>query len=212
MTTVAEATSILAGRDPVLAALADEAGPMRLRRSTMAPFAALAQAIVYQQLAGPAARAIHGRLVAALPDGVEPEPLLALSDETLRAVGLSNNKVRSLRDLAAKALDGTVELSPRRLSRQSDEEVITRLSSVRGIGPWTAQMFLIFQLRRLDVWPVADLGIRNGYGLAWRIPTPTARELEPLGDPFRPYRTILAWYCWRAAEIYAGAADSALTR
>jgi DNA-3-methyladenine glycosylase II len=207
-----EAASDLARRDPVLARLIAEAGPMRLRRPGMRPFAALVQAIVYQQLAGAAARAIHGRLVAALSDGVEPEALLALSDSTLRTVGLSANKVRSLRDLATKVLDGTVVLSPRGLSRQSDEEIVARLSTVRGIGPWTAEMFLIFQLRRLDVWPVGDLGVRHGYGLAWKIPTPTARELEPLGDPYRPYRTVVAWYCWRAAELYAGAADSALTR
>jgi DNA-3-methyladenine glycosylase II len=208
----AEATRILAARDPVLAGLVAEAGPMRIRRRTMSPFEALVQAIVYQQLAGPAARAIHGRLIAALDGGVGPEALLALSDETLRTVGLSGAKVRSLRDLAGKVLDGTVVLSPRALARQSDEEVIARLSSVRGIGPWSAQMFLIFQLRRLDVWPVADLGVRNGYGLAWKIPTPTARELEPLGEPYRPYRTVVAWYCWRAAELYAGAAASAVTR
>jgi DNA-3-methyladenine glycosylase II len=73
-------------------------------------------------------------------------------------------------------------------------------------------MFLMFQLRRLDVWPVGDFGVRNGYGLAWKVPTPTARELEPLGDRFRPYRTVVAWYCWRAVELYAGAAESALTR
>ncbi|HEY8857957.1 MAG TPA: hypothetical protein VIM27_00800, partial [Gaiellales bacterium] len=145
-------------------------------------------------------------------DDVEPEALLALSDETLRAVGLSTNKVRSLRDLATKVLDGTVVLSPRGLSRQSDEEVIASLSTVRGIGPWTAQMFLMFQLRRLDVWPVGDYGVRHGYGLAWNVPTPTARELEPLGEPYRPYRTVVAWYCWRAVELYAGAAGSALTR
>jgi DNA-3-methyladenine glycosylase II len=143
---------------------------------------------------------------------VEPEALLALSDEALRAVGLSANKTRSLRDLATKVLDGTVILSPRGLSRQSDEEVIARLSTVRGIGPWTAQMFLMFRLRRLDVWPVGDFGVRQGYGLAWSIPMPTARELEPLGDPYRPYRTVVAWYCWRAAELHAGAASSALTR
>jgi DNA-3-methyladenine glycosylase II len=208
----AEGGRILANRDPVLAALIEEAGPIRLSRSTMSHFAALVQAIVYQQLAGAAARAIHGRLVAALGDSVEPEALLALSDPTLRTVGLSNNKARSLRDLATKVLDGTVDLAPRRLSRQSDEEVVARLSTVRGIGPWTAEMFLIFQLRRLDVWPVGDLGVRQGYGLAWKVPTPTARELEPLGEPYRPYRTVLTWYCWRAAELYAGAAGSALTR
>ena len=184
---------------------------MRIRRRTMSPFEALVQAIVYQQLAGPAARAIHGRLVAALDDRVEPEVLLALSNETLRSVGLSSAKARSLRDLAGKALEGTVVLSPRALARRSDDEVVARLSSVRGVGPWTAQMFLIFQLRRLDVWPVGDLGVRHGYGLAWNVPTPTARELEPLGNPYRPHRTVLTWYCRRAAELRAGAAASAAT-
>jgi len=119
----------------------------------MSHFAALVQAIVYQQLAGPAARAIHGRLLAALDDDPAPEPLLALSDETLRTVGLSAAKVRSLRDLAAKVLDGAVMLAPRALGRQSDAEIVERLSTVRGIGPWSAEMFLLFQLRRLDVWP-----------------------------------------------------------
>jgi DNA-3-methyladenine glycosylase II len=208
----AEAAGILATRDPVLARLIEEAGPIRVSRRTGSHFAGLVQAIVYQQLAGAAARAIHGRLVAALHDDVQPEALLAVSDETLRAAGLSANKARSLRDLATKVLDGTVILSPRRLSRQSDEEVIARLSSVRGIGPWTAQMFLIFRLRRLDVWPVGDFGVRQGYGLAWKVPMPTARELEPLGDPYRPYRTVVAWYCWRAVELYSGAAESALSR
>jgi DNA-3-methyladenine glycosylase II len=211
-TSHAEAAEILASRDPVLADLIAAAGPIRISRSRTTHFAALVEAIVYQQLAGAAARAIHGRLVAALNDDVEPEVLLSLSDETLRAAGLSGNKARSLRDLAAKVLDGTVVLEPRRLSRRPDEDVIAALSTVRGIGPWTAQMFLMFQLRRLDVWPVGDFGVRQGYGLAWKIPMPTARELEPLGEPFRPYRTVVAWYCWRAVELYTGAADSALTR
>ena len=103
-------------------------------------------------------------------------------------------------------------LTPRGLSRQDDESLIAALSSVRGVGRWTAQMFLIFQLRRIDVWPTGDFGVRRGYGLGWEVPMPTARQLEPLGDPFRPYRSVAAWYCWRAAELYAGAADSALTR
>jgi DNA-3-methyladenine glycosylase II len=92
------------------------------------------------------------------------------------------------------------------------DPVIARLSTVLGIGQWTAQMFLLFQLRRLDVWPTGDLGVRRGYGLAWKIPMPAPRELDVLGDPFKPYRSIAAWYCWRAAELYAGAGDSALTR
>jgi DNA-3-methyladenine glycosylase II len=208
----AAAAEMLASRDQVLAGLIAAAGPIRIGRRTGSHFAGLVEAIVYQQLAGAAARAIHGRLVAALDDDVRPEAVLALSDETLRAAGLSANKARSLRDLAAKVLDGTVVLSPRGLSRQSDEDVIARLCSVRGIGPWTAQMFLIFRLRRLDVWPTGDFGVRQGYGLAWNVPMPTARELEPRGDPYRPYRTVVAWYCWRAVELYARAADSALTR
>jgi DNA-3-methyladenine glycosylase II len=137
---------------------------------------------------------------------------MALSDASLRAVGLSANKAASLRDLAAKVLDGTVTLSARRLSRVSDEEIIARLSAVRGIGRWTAEMFLLFQLRRLDVWPTGDLGVRRGYGLAWEVPMPTARELQPLGDPYRPYRSVVAWYCWRAAERSAETAESAVTR
>jgi DNA-3-methyladenine glycosylase II len=205
------AARILAERDPVIGRLLAETGPPRLRRLPGPPFAAIVQAIVYQQLAGAAAAAIHGRLVAALGGDVQPEALAALSDETMRAVGMSRNKMLSLRDLAAKVLDGTVVLSPRGLARQSDEEIITRLSTVRGIGRWTAEMFLLFQLRRLDVWPTGDLGVRRGYGLAWGIPMPTAKQLEPLGEPFRPYRSAAAWYCWRAAELYAGAADSALT-
>src|SRR6202042_2640762 len=208
----AAAARILADRDPVIAGLLAQTGPPRLNRPSESHFATLVRAVVYQQLAGRAAAAIHGRLIAALDGDVQPAGLIALSDETLRAVGLSRAKVVSLRDLAAKVLDGTVVLAPRGLVRESDEQIIARLSTVRGIGRWTSEMFLLFQLRRLDVWPVGDLGIRRGYGLAWQVPTPTARELEPLGDPYRPYRSVLAWYCWRAAELYAQAADSALTR
>jgi DNA-3-methyladenine glycosylase II len=211
-TSYAAAARILAERDPVIAGLLAGAGPPRLRRFPDPPFAAVVRAIVYQQLAGAAAAAIHGRLVAALGGDVQPAALAAVSDETFRAVGMSRNKVLSLRDLAAKVLDGTVVLSPRGLARLGDEEIITRLTTVRGIGRWTAEVFLLFQLRRLDIWPTADLGVRRGYGLAWGIPMPTAKQLEPLGEPFRPYRSVAAWYCWRAAELYAGAADSALTR
>jgi DNA-3-methyladenine glycosylase II len=210
--TFAAAARVLAERDPVIARLLEQTGPPRLSRPLESHFATLVRAIVYQQLAGAAAAAIHGRLIAALSGDVQPQALLALSDETLRTVGLSRAKVASLRDLAAKILDGTVVLSPRGLARLSDKEIVARLSTVRGIGTWTSEMFLLFQLRRLDVWPVGDLGIRRGYGLAWQVPTPTPRELEPLGDPYRPYRSVLAWYCWRAAELYAQAAASALTR
>jgi len=206
------AAAILAERDPVLHRLVAEVGLARVRPPAETHFGALARAIVYQQLAGAAAAAIHGRLIAALDGEVTPERLLSLPDGTLRTVGLSGNKTASLRDLAAKVLDGTVVLDPHRLRAESDPEVIARLTAVRGIGTWTAQMFLMFQLRRLDVWPTGDLGVRKGFGLAWQIPTPTAKQLEPLGDPYRAYRSVVAWYCWRAAEIYGGTADSALTR
>jgi DNA-3-methyladenine glycosylase II len=206
------AATLLAERDPVIRRLVADAGPARVRPPMETHFAALARSILYQQLAGAAAAAIHGRLIEALGGEVTPQRLLSLPTSTLRAVGLSGNKTASLQDLAAKVLDGTVVLDPAGLRAESDAEVIARLSAVRGIGKWTAEMFLMFQLRRLDVWPTGDLGVRKGFGLAWGIPTPTAKELEPLGDPYRPYRSVVTWYCWRAAELYAGAADSALTR
>jgi DNA-3-methyladenine glycosylase II len=206
------AAAILAERDPVMRRLVAEAGPPRVSPPDGSHFETLVRAIVYQQLAGPAARAIHGRLIAALGDEVTPERLLALPAGALRSAGLSARKAASLQDLATKVLDGTVVLDPAGLRAESDDDVIGRLSAVQGIGTWTAQMFLMFQLRRLDVWPTGDLGVRKGFGLAWGIPTPTPKQLEPLGDPYRPYRSVVAWYCWRAAEFYAGAADSALTR
>lgn len=206
------AAQILADRDPVIARLVDETGLPELSPPGESHFSALVQAIVYQQLAGAAASAIHGRLIAAMDGRPEPERLLALDDATLRQVGLSGAKAASLRDLAAKILDGTVVLDPAGLAAESDDEVVARLSSVRGIGRWTAEMFLMFQLRRLDVWPTGDLGVRKGYGLAWDIPTPAPKQLEALGEPFRPYRSVLAWYCWRAAELYGTTAASAVNR
>jgi DNA-3-methyladenine glycosylase II len=206
------AAAVLAERDPVLRRLVAAAGPPRLAARNEGNFGTLVRAIVYQQLAGAAAAAIHGRLIAAMDGEAEPGRLLALSDGALRSAGLSARKAETLRDLAAKVADGAVVLEGPGLRAESDDEVIARLTSVRGIGTWTAQMFLLFQLRRLDVWPTGDLGVRKGYGLAWGVPTPTPRQLDPLGDPYRPYRSVAAWYCWRAAELYAGAADSAMTR
>ena len=203
---------MLAGRDPVIAALVDAVGLPKFRRPHDSAFAALVRSILYQQLAGAAALAIHTRLVAAMGDPDDPQALLKLTPARLRAVGLSQNKAASLRDLAQKVSDGSLDLTPRRLGRSSDDDIVAHLSSVRGIGRWAAEMFLMFQLRRLDVWPTGDFGVRRGYGLAWKVPMPTAKELEPFGEPFRPYRSVAAWYCWRANEVYANAADSALTR
>jgi DNA-3-methyladenine glycosylase II len=180
----------------------DRVGPADLRRGRprREHFAELARAILYQQLAGRAAAAIHGRF-AALFDGLLPTPdaVLALPLDTLRGVGLSASKAASIRDLAEKVLDGSVQLD--RIPRLPDDEVVRELTLVRGIGPWTAEMFLIFQLGRLDVWPVGDFGVRKGYALLYGLAEPPEpADLAPLGDRFRPYRSIAAWYCWRAAE------------
>jgi len=168
-------------------------------------FEQLAESICYQQLAGKAAEAIWKRVRAEVDGPFTPEGVLAVGYDRLRAAGFSNAKALSVLDLAAKVADGSVRLE--RIGRLSDEDVINELVPVRGIGRWTAEMFLIFTLKRLDVWPVDDLGVRAGYGVAYGLdPMPTAKELGPLGEPFRPYRTLAAWYCWQA--IIASRANS----
>jgi len=195
----AEAATEIARRDPAMASLIDAVGPPQLRPPLESAFAALVRSITFQQLAGRAAAAIHGRLAANFADGVTAEGVLALPEAAFRTAGLSAAKTASIRDLAAKVAEGTVPLD--RIEECSDDEVVDKLSMVRGIGRWTAEMFLIFQLRRPDVWPVQDLGVRKGYGLAHRLAVPpTPKELLALGDAYRPFRTVAAWYCWRAAE------------
>jgi DNA-3-methyladenine glycosylase II len=196
------AALLLAERDPVLARLVADAGLPRLPVARESHFGTLVRSITYQQLATAAARAIHGRLLAALAGDVTPERVLATPPELLRAAGLSGRKVESLRDLATKVLDGTVVLDPRRLARLSDEEITARLTTVRGIGKWSADIFLMFRLRRMDVWPTGDLAVRRGFGLAWGIGEPTEKQLIPLGEPYRPYRSVVAWYCWQAVQLY----------
>ena len=197
MNTFSTAVESVARGDRVMASLIDRSDPFRLPRPDTGHFAALAESILYQQLAGAAAAAIHRRFVALFGGDLSPDAVLALPARKLRAAGLSRSKVASIRDLAAKVVDGTVRLQ--RIGRLADEEIITSLSVVRGIGRWTAERFLIFQLRRLEVWPVGDYGVRTGYALAYGLPTlPTPKELQALGERFRPYRTVAAWYCWRA--------------
>jgi len=207
---LAAAIEEVATRDPVLANLVALAGSLRHRpRSSDGHFGALVRAIVSQQLSGRAAHVILGRVVIEVGGHLDAEAFSAVSDEQIRAAGLSANKVASLRDLSAKVLDGTVDLSSSR--KKSDEEVIADLVTVRGIGRWTAEMFLMFELRRLDVWPVDDLGVRQGYGLAWGLATaPPANELVPLGDPFRPYRSVVARYCWEAVGLFRSGTDPSL--
>lgn len=196
-----KAAAAVARRDAVMAALMRRSGPFHLPRTGRSHFAALAESILYQQLAGAAAAAIHRRFVALFDGDPTPAKVLGLHHRTLRAAGLSGSKVASIRDLAAKVMDGTVPL--RHIGRRSDDEIIDRLTVVRGIGRWTAEMFLMFQLRRLDVWPVGDYGVRQGYALAYGLrKLPTPKRLEREGERFRPYRTVAAWYCWRAVHEY----------
>jgi DNA-3-methyladenine glycosylase II len=183
--------------DPAFRRIVETTGGMELRPEAESPFEALLSAIVFQQLAGAAARTIHGRVVTVLGGVVAPESVLAAKPEALRAAGLSANKLAAIIDLAAKFVDGTVPVHD--LDGLSDDEIVERLVTVRGVGRWTAEMFLLFQLRRPDVWPVDDLGVRNGWGRIHDLSSPpTPKELAPLGDPLRPYRSTAAWYCWRA--------------
>jgi 3-methyladenine DNA glycosylase/8-oxoguanine DNA glycosylase len=209
-TSLASAIDAVAARDPVLASLVAQVGLIKHRpRDPDGHFGALVRSIVFQQLAGRAARAIHERVRATVDGELTPAGLAAVPDEALRAAGLSGNKLASLRDLSAKILDGTLDLA--RSSRLSDDEIVARLVTVRGIGRWTAEMYLMFELRRLDVWPVDDLGVRQGYGLAWRLdPPPTAKQLDPLGHRLRPYRSIAARYCWEAVALHRRRADPSL--
>lgn len=196
-----EAVAALAAADPAMAAFVAVAGPCRLvrRRHPGGAFAALARSILYQQLATAAAATIHGRFAALYAGRPTPEAVLATPDADLRAVGLSAAKAASVKDLAARVVDGTVRLHG--ISRLGDDEIVERLCTVRGIGPWTAQMFLMFQLNRPDVWPVGDLGVRAGYArIAGLREVPSPLELAALGERYRPWRSVAAWYCWRAME------------
>ncbi|HEY6414899.1 MAG TPA: hypothetical protein VIX41_01635 [Acidimicrobiales bacterium] len=213
MPPVALATAIdaVASADPVLARLVSLVGPIRYRpRNPDGHFGALVRAIVFQQLAGHAANAIFQRVRALVDGPLTPEALLAVPDDELKGAGLSKAKLASLRDLSVKVMDRTVVLKGAS-SRLSDEEIVARLVMVRGIGRWTAEMYLMFELRRLDVWPVDDLGVRQGYALAWSLAgPPPPRELQPLGDRFRPYRSVVARYCWEAVALARGGTDPAL--
>jgi len=166
------------------------------------PFDALAESIAYQQLNGKAAAIIFGRVRALYPKRkwLDPEQLLATPDETLRAAGLSRAKTAALKDLAAKTIDGTVP-SGRALIRMTDDEIVERLTTVRGIGRWTVEMLLLFDLGRPDVWPVDDYGVRKGFAKTFgRRNLPTPKQLMKFGEKWRPYRSVAAWYFWRALD------------
>lgn len=193
----------LAKADPVMRRLIREHGPCALKpRPHHAPFQMLASAIANQQLNNKAAATILKRFVALFPGRrfPHPEDLAQVPDEAIRGAGFSRAKVAALRDLAAKTLDGTVPPS-RKLKPMSDEEIVAQLTQVRGIGRWTVEMLLMFQLGRLDVLPVDDFGVRQGHRIAFgRQALPTAKELLAAGECWRPFRSIASWYLWRAAD------------
>ena len=192
----------LAKADPVLAKLMKRAGPFALKtRGMHNPFEALARNIVFQQLHGSAAEAIHGRVVGLFGGGrLRPRDVLNAPDESLRGAGLSGAKTAALKDLAAKTLDGTVPTLAR-LKRMDDEEIVERLTRVRGIGRWTVEMLLMFRLGRPDVLPVGDYAVRKGFMVAYGLgEMPRPKELERHAEAWRPYRSVASWYMWRALE------------
>jgi DNA-3-methyladenine glycosylase II len=199
--TLAKAVQHLALTDPKLGAAIARVGRCRLRASTAgSPFAHLARVIIYQQLSTGAATTIHGRFTALFREGdVHPNRLLALTDVQLRSAGVSTQKARYLRSLAEHVRDDALPLAT--IDTLSDDEVITALTAVTGIGRWTAQMFLMFRLGRLDVLPELDLGVQKGLKLAHGLRThPTPKRLVTLGAKWAPYRSVASWYLWQVLD------------
>ncbi len=202
----------LAAADPKLGALMRRAGPFALRlKSQHSPFEALLESIIYQQLHGKAAAAILKRLLTAFGElHPAPEHLLQAPDDLLRSVGLSGSKTKALRDLAAKTLDGTVPTLAQ-IRRMPDDEIVERLTEVRGIGTWTVEMLLIFRLGRPDVLPVTDYGVRKGFALTFnRLPKSKPFDASMLAkadamlrrsERWRPWRSVASWYLWRACDL-----------
>jgi DNA-3-methyladenine glycosylase II len=194
----------LRSSDPALARVIDTVGPFRMEGANQPSiFLALAKAIVYQQLTGKAAATIFARLCALFPgahDGPSAEQILGAGDEELRGVGLSRSKLLSLRDLARRTADGEIPTRAK-IDRMEDEAIIERLTQVRGIGRWSAEMLLIFHLGRPDVLPVDDYGVRKGFALAYDRELPSPKELAAYGARWKPYRTVASWYLWRIVEL-----------
>jgi DNA-3-methyladenine glycosylase II len=196
-----EAVKFLRTSDPVLARIMTQVGPLEMahRRER---FQALVRAIIFQQLAGRAALAIYNRFITIIGGGRFPTPerVIAASDEDMRRAGLSRGKMAYIRDLARHVRDGSLNF--RRFARMEDEEIIAELIRVRGIGRWTAEMFLMFNLRRPDVLPVDDLGFRSAVAKAYGLSKlPAAKELKLMAERWRPYRTAAVWYFWQSTRL-----------
>ena len=206
----AAALEHLSAADPVMARLIREIGPCQLEPETWrSPFQSLVQAVAHQQLNGTAAETILTRFKKLVPGRKFPRPedLASVTDEQIRACGFSFAKIRAIRDIAEKTLSGIVPTA-RQIVKMSDDEIIERLTEVRGVGRWTVEMLLIFQLGRTDVLPVDDFGVRNGFRIAYKkraMPKPKA--LLAHGRRWRPHGTTAAWYLWRAADAARKKAD-----
>jgi DNA-3-methyladenine glycosylase II len=199
-----EALAHLGRADPVLGRLIRRVGPCTLTpRRRRSPYEALVRSILFQQLHWRAAEAIFGRLRALYPGArfPAPESLLRTPDAQLRAAGLSRNKIAAVKDIAAKTLEGVVPDS-RTLRKLTDEEILERLTAVRGVGPWTVQMLLIFTLGRPDVLPATDFGVRKGFALTYGLDAlPEPEAVLAHGERWRPHRSTAAWYLWRAVDL-----------
>lgn len=190
--------------DKMLARLIKKVGPCRLvPQHKRTPFQALVRSVAFQQLNGSAAETIFGRVLALYPRRKFPTPedLLATPDEHLRGAGLSRAKTAAVKDLAAKTLAGVVPGS-RAITKLSNEEILERITTVRGVGPWTVEMLLMFTLGREDVLPVTDFGVRKGFALTYGLKQlPSPKELLAHGEKWRPHRTTASWYLWRAVDL-----------
>lgn len=199
-----EGVVYLSEADPAMAALIHAVGPFGATlRPARNPFEALSESIAYQQLSGKAAATIYGRYRQLLtdPDNPDPEQVLALPDEAMRSAGLSRAKTAAIKDLAARTLEGTIPKADE-LPALSDDEIIARFTVVRGIGPWSVKMYLMFRMGRPDVLPHTDLGIRKGVQrLDRRNELPAPRQVVERAIPWRPYRTLASWYLWRSLEL-----------
>jgi len=208
---VDEALAHLIANDTKLGALIERAGPFTLRLDpSPSPFESLLESILYQQLHGKAAATIHRRVKEYYGGAPEPRLLLETPDEVLRAAGVSFNKIKALKDLAARTLDGTVP-GHAAIKKMSDAEIVERLTEVRGIGPWTVEMLLIFRLGRPDVLPATDYGVRKGFALTF-LKAPKTRPLDAKdlprpeivlkrGKQWTPFRSVASWYLWRACDL-----------
>jgi DNA-3-methyladenine glycosylase II len=199
----AAALKYLSAVDPVMARLIREVGACQLDpEPKRTPFQSLVQAVAHQQLNGTAANTILTRFIKLFPKRKFPKPedLASVTDDQIRACGFSFAKIRAIRDIAAKTLDGTIP-SSRNIAKLSDKEIIERLTEARGVGPWTVQMLLIFQLGREDVLPADDFGVRAGFRVAYKKrEMPKPKDLVKFGERWRPHATAAAWYLWRAAD------------